>query len=147
MHPRTVLLFTLLSAMFCPAQVITTVVGSSSGTSGSDGDGGSVPGSVLRPARAGETLVIYGTGLGLVSPSIATGAASTDALRRTIIKTTVLMGGKSAEVSFSGLSPQFVGVYQINAVVPSGVRGTVPLQLDLSGVRSNDKVTIAIAKP
>ena len=111
------------------------------------GEVGSIPGSALRPARAGETVVIYGTGLGLVSPSIATGAASTDALRRTIIKTTVLMGGKTAEVSFSGLSPQFVGVYQINAVVPSGVSGTVPLQIEQNDVRTSDKVTIAIAKP
>ena len=48
MHPRTVLLFTLLLATVCRAQVITTVAGSSSGTSGSDGDGGSATNALLQ---------------------------------------------------------------------------------------------------
>ena len=33
----------------------------------------------------------------------------------------VLIDGATATPSFSGLSPQFVGVYQLTVVVPSGV--------------------------
>ena len=108
---------------------------------------GSIPGFATRPAKPGETIVILGTGLGLVTPAITTGAAASDVLRRTIITPTVLIGGVAAQVFFSGLSPQFVGVNQLNVVVPSVPAGTVSLQIDEAGVRSTDKVTIAVANP
>ena len=56
-----------------------------------------------------------------------------------------LIGGVSAPVAFSGLSPQFVGVNQLNVVVPNVPPGTATLQLDVAGTRSSDKVTIAVA--
>jgi uncharacterized protein (TIGR03437 family) len=108
---------------------------------------GSIPGIATRPAKVGETIIILGTGLGLVLPAITTGAAASDVLRRTIITPTVLIGGVGAQVSFSGLSPQFVGVNQLNVVVPSVPAGMVSLQIDEAGVRSTDKVTIAVANP
>ncbi len=108
---------------------------------------GSIPGLATRPAKVGETIIILGTGLGLVIPAITTGAASSDILRRTIITPGVLIGGVAAQVSFSGLSPQFVGVNQLNVVVPNVPAGTVSLQIDEAGVRSTDKVTIAVANP
>ena len=100
-----------------------------------------------RPANVGDTIIILGTGLGLVTPAITTGAASSDILRRTIITPSVLIGGVAAQVTFSGLSPQFVGVNQLNVVVPNLPSGTVSLQIDEVGVRSTDKVTIAVANP
>ena len=33
----------------------------------------------------------------------------------------VTIGGVNAMVSFSGLAPGFVGLYQVNAVVPTGL--------------------------
>ena len=33
---------------------------------------------------------------------------------------TVVIGHQSAEVSFAGLVPGFVGLYQFNAVIPEG---------------------------
>ncbi|MBI2690223.1 MAG: hypothetical protein HYX27_28280 [Acidobacteria bacterium] len=108
---------------------------------------GSIPGIATRPAKAGETIILLGTGLGLVTPAITTGAAASDILRRTIITPSVLIGGVTAQVLFSGLSPQFVGVNQLNVVVPNLPAGTVSLQIDEAGVRSTDKVTIAVANP
>jgi uncharacterized protein (TIGR03437 family) len=108
---------------------------------------GSIPGIATRPANVGDTIIILGTGLGLVTPAITTGAASSDILRRTIITPSVLIGGVAAQVTFSGLSPQFVGVNQLNVVVPNLPSGTVSLQIDEVGVRSTDKVTIAVANP
>lgn len=108
---------------------------------------GSIPGIATRPARVGDTVIILATGLGLVTPAIATGASSSDALRRTLITPTVLIGGASAQVMFSGLSPQFVGVNQLNVVVPNIPSGVVTLQIDEAGNRSTDKVTIAVANP
>jgi uncharacterized protein (TIGR03437 family) len=60
----------------------------------------------------------------------------------------VLIGGVPAEVSFAGLSPQFVGVNQINVVVPKiATPGVLPIQISSGGVLTSDKVTIAVQNP
>jgi uncharacterized protein (TIGR03437 family) len=50
---------------------------------------------------------------------------------------------------FSGLSPEFVGVFQINATIPAGVApgNQVPLVLEIGGRVSRDDVTIAVVAP
>jgi uncharacterized protein (TIGR03437 family) len=82
-----------------------------------------------------------------VDPPLANGADSLDALRRTVMMTSVLIGGREAQVLFSGLSPQFPGVYQLNVVVapetPTG--NAVPIQLRIGGLTSTDRVTIAVS--
>jgi len=109
---------------------------------------GSIPGIATRPSKPGEVIFILGTGLGAVDVGIADGAASGDALRYTAVKPRVLIGGASAQVLFYGLSPQFVGVNQLNVIVPDGIDpGTVPLQISIGGVTSTDKVTMAVGKP
>ena len=108
---------------------------------------GSIPGIATHPAKPGDTILVLATGLGAVTPSIATGDASTDALRATNVTPAVLVGGASASVAFSGLAPQFVGVNQLNVVVPAVGAGVVSLQIDAGGIRSTDKVTIAVANP
>ncbi len=105
---------------------------------------GSIAGLTTHPAKPGDTIIIYATGLGAVSPSIDTGAAAGSTLRKTVVSPTVLVGGVQGQVAFSGLSPQFVGVNQINVVVPSVPAGVVPLQLETSGAKTTDQVTIAI---
>jgi len=70
---------------------------------------------------------------------------SLDALRSTTNPLQVRIGGASAEVPFSGLSPQFTGVYQVNVVVPPGATGAaVPVQLLIGGVTSADTLTVAL---
>jgi uncharacterized protein (TIGR03437 family) len=105
---------------------------------------GSIPGIATKPAKVGDTIIILATGLGLVTPGIASGAASSDVLRRTILTPNVLIGGVPGTVSFSGLSPQFVGVNQLNVVVPNVPAGVVSLQIDEASIRTTDKVTIAV---
>jgi uncharacterized protein (TIGR03437 family) len=107
---------------------------------------GLIPGLNSRPGRAGEVIVIYANGLGPVDPPVADGAASLDALRRTVLTPTVLIGGVEAQVLFSGLAPQFPGVNQLNVVIPAGVQpgNAVPLQIRVAGITTSDQVTIAI---
>jgi uncharacterized protein (TIGR03437 family) len=109
------------------------------------GTAGSIPGTALAPAKVGEALVILATGLGPVTPKIADGDNASDGLRNTVTKPKVLIGGEPAEVQFSGLSPQFVGLNQINVVVPQVKAGVVPLQLSVGGITTSNQVTIAVA--
>jgi uncharacterized protein (TIGR03437 family) len=112
------------------------------------GPDGSVPGLSVHPANAGDPLVIFATGLGAVSPSIDNGAASSDTLRTAINTPSVLIGGQPAQVLFAGLSPQFVGVNQINVIVPQvPTPGVVPLQIQAGSITSTDTVTIAVQNP
>ena len=79
-----------------------------------------IPGVATHPAGAGDGLQILATGLGAVDSPIANGAASLDKLRRTVVVPLVLIGGQSMPVAFSGLSPQFPGVNQVNITIPQG---------------------------
>jgi uncharacterized protein (TIGR03437 family) len=57
-----------------------------------------------------------------------------------------MVGGVASQnVSFSGLAPGFVGLYQVNAQVPPGVQtsGAAPVTITIGGITSNI-VTIAI---
>lgn len=106
---------------------------------------GSVPGLTTHPAKAGDVLTIYATGLGAVDSPVQDGHDSLDKLRNTLVKPVVLIGGVTAPLLFSGLSPQFVGVNQVNATVPNVAAGSaVPLQLQIGGVTSPDSITIAV---
>ncbi len=108
---------------------------------------GAITGVTSHPAMAGDTITFYASGLGpLDNPPPADGAGSLDLLRQTTTPLTIMVGGVPAQVSFSGLSPQFVGVYQVNMVVPSGVTpgGAVPMQLMIGGVTSADTLTMAL---
>lgn len=91
------------------------------------------------PARAGETIVVYGTGLGRVSPTVASGAASPSSPAATTqTAATATIGTNSARVVFSGLAPGFVGLYQINIEIPSATPAAdVPLTVSIGGANSN----------
>ena len=90
-----------------------------------------------RPAKVGEYISIYATGLGDVSNRPAAGAASpTSPLSYTVAAPEVTIGGVPAPVIFSGLAPGFVGLYQINVQVPDGVPtgAEVPTVFKIGGV-------------
>jgi uncharacterized protein (TIGR03437 family) len=93
---------------------------------------GTFPGS--RPAKKGEFVSLFCTGLGAVS------AAST-----TLAAPTVSLGAASAPVSFSGLAPGFVGLYQVNFQIPTTASSgsAVAVVLMIGGSVSNT-ATIAI---
>jgi len=104
--------------------------------------------SASNPAIAGTTtILIYCTGLGAVSANQpATGSpASLIELAPTANQATVTIGGVTENASFSGLAPGFVGLYQVNALVPSGVSAgsAVPVTISIGDATSN-MVTIAV---
>jgi uncharacterized protein (TIGR03437 family) len=108
--------------------------------------GGSVPGSQARPVDRGDYITIYCTGLGATDPPVATGMAAPGSPPATVkTAVTVSIGGIPVPAAFAGLSPGFVGLYQVNIQVPSGVQpgDAVPLIITQAGVSSNT-VTVAV---
>jgi uncharacterized protein (TIGR03437 family) len=58
---------------------------------------------------------------------------------------TLTVGGTQAQVIFSGLTPQYVGINQVNFIVPAGITGnSIPIQLVANGITSTNQVVIAI---
>jgi uncharacterized protein (TIGR03437 family) len=109
---------------------------------------GAVAGLTTHAAKPGDVIIIYATGLGAVDSAIADGANSLDKLRNTLTVPVVMIGGVTAQVEFSGLSPQFVGVNQLNVIVPNAAAGdSVPLQLMVGGVTTSATVGMAVANP
>jgi trimeric autotransporter adhesin len=100
--------------------------------------------SPTAPAHAGDTIELYCTGLGAVNPSVVDGAEPLQ-LTYTAGTPQLMIGGQSAQLKFSGLAPMFAGLYQVNAVVPSGTKtgATVPVTLSIDG-QTSPVVTIAI---
>ena len=98
-----------------------------------------------RPVQRGEFISIFCTGLGPVLPEVESGdvAPSIPPLAETLTPL-VNIGGIPALVTFSGLAPGFVGLYQVNVQVPPGVpSGTQDVGIIINSVPSNT-VTIAV---
>ena len=100
-----------------------------------------------NPAVPGETIWIYMTGLGPVNGPWSSGQAAQSA-SLTAATPVVTIGGTPAKVLFSGLAPGFVGLYQVNVVVPANALSgdNVPLTVSIGGTPSN-QVTVSIAPP
>jgi uncharacterized protein (TIGR03437 family) len=108
------------------------------------------------PAQSNEALVVYAVGLGLTAPAIPTGQAATAAtptyetfaldfnFRRNALATqpvqpTGALPPILPRPVYSGLTPGFVGLYQINFVLPSTPVGT---QACSGAVQSNLTVSV-----
>lgn len=104
------------------------------------------PGSVSQPAKLGGVVTLFANGLGPVDPEVLSGTNSLDTLRTATVPVTVTVGGAEAQVLFAGLTPEFVGLYQINIIVPFGVvpGDEVPVVVTQGGVTSRTDVTIAV---
>ena len=104
---------------------------------------GSIPGRPARPAAGGEFISIFCTGLGATNPTVRAGQPGGGQPVTTPV--TATLGGLSAPVTFAGLAPGFVGLYQVNVKVPEGVAAgdAVSLVITQAEVSSNT-VTIAV---
>ncbi len=103
-----------------------------------------------RPAKPGEYITIYCTGLGTVDHPPLTGYPTPSSpLANTTTVPEVILGTMNLKPSFAGLAPGFVGLNQVNVQVPSNapVGNAIPLTLVMSDGFTNsvsNTVTLAI---
>jgi hypothetical protein len=91
-----------------------------------------------NPAAAGQAVLLFGTGLGAVSPAVPTGvAAGSDPLSSVTAKVTATVGGTPATVLFAGLAPGFAGLWQVNVQLPAGASGAATVTLSVGGVATS----------
>jgi uncharacterized protein (TIGR03437 family) len=92
-----------------------------------------------NPAKAGSTIIAYLSGSGPVSPPVADGAiAPLGTLVYANSSSSATIGPETAQVAFAGLAPGFVGLVQVNVVVPSDLpTGNYPLTVTIGSETSN----------
>lgn len=96
-------------------------------------ENGSIQGSPGYPAvKPGDVITFYGVGFGSVTPSVSAGqiATSTNSLATPLALT---IGGVTASLSYDGLSPNTVGLYQFNVAVPNVPNGDQPIAIQFGG--------------
>ncbi len=96
-----------------------------------------------NPAKPGEVIVVYVTGLGTVDGSVADGvpAPAAAAASSSCLILQAWIGGTPASgnaiysnISYAGITPGSVGLYQLNIQVPSSIpSGNTSLYVDTSG--------------
>jgi uncharacterized protein (TIGR03437 family) len=96
-----------------------------------------------NPAKRGQTIVLYVNGLGPVDQKMTSGEPTPlpPPLANTTVLPTVKIGNTNAHVDFAGLSPGWVGLYQVNVDVPSNAAtGPQPIVVSIGGVDSKASV-------
>jgi uncharacterized protein (TIGR03437 family) len=104
----------------------------------------SVQGIVTARAKAGDNLTLYGIGFGTVSPSLPAGQI-VQQLNAINSGLQISFAGVPATVTYAGLAPGYVGLYQFNVVVPNvAASDTVPITFTLGGTPGPQKLVISI---
>lgn len=103
---------------------------------------GEISGVTSRPAKAGETITIYMIGGGATNPAAPAGVIASGL--PLVANPVVRFGDAPATVSYAGLAPGSIGLYQLNVVVPSVAAGDVRLSISLDGVAVTQELTTVV---
>jgi len=107
---------------------------------------GAVPGITSRPAKPGDTILLFGIGFGAVTPGPWAGelAQQQSALSEPV---TIYVNQSKATLLYAGLVPGAVGLYQFNLVVPTvAAADAQPLTFSQGNVAGTQTLYIAIGK-
>ena len=95
--------------------------------------------------NANQYVVIYVTGLGQTNPAVGNGLPGPTApLALALTAPTVSLGGVQIPVAYYGLAPGEVGVYQINAKIPSNVPTGFSIPLTITQGSSTTSVSVRV---
>jgi uncharacterized protein (TIGR03437 family) len=106
-------------------------------------------GTLITPQSAaapGESVVMFATGIGdLTNLPQTNQRAPISPLAESRTEPIVTIGGASAQVLFTGLTPGFIGLVQINLTIPADVQpGNAPLGVSFGSSVSQPGLTLAI---
>ena len=99
-----------------------------------------------NPAKRGEVVVFYLTGLGVLNPRLETGVPA--GANQAQAQVAIAFGTANTTPEYAGASPGFIGLNQINVRIPSGapVGSDIPVSITVGGTAMANPVTIAIAQ-
>jgi uncharacterized protein (TIGR03437 family) len=98
-----------------------------------------------RPAAPGQSITAYGLGFGPVTPANPTGVITTAA--NSIVSTnavTIFFGTTPAAVTYAGLAPGFVDLYQFNITVPTLANGDYPIAVKVGGTAIAQTMSLTV---
>jgi uncharacterized protein (TIGR03437 family) len=100
-----------------------------------------------NPASPGETVVVYLSGMGAVSPALADGTATGLQPLSTITASpiAIYIAGQPAAIMYSGLAPNYPGLYQLNVTVPLAIFSTANVPMAVATPNAyHDQVSLAV---
>jgi uncharacterized protein (TIGR03437 family) len=109
------------------------------------GQPGLISGVNFRTAKVGDTVIVYGVGFGPVTPSTPPGVV-VPAVNSLQNQVNFRFGQVSASLSYAGLAPGLVGLYQFNIVVPNVAPGDIQLNVDAGGITLNQTLFITVGQ-
>jgi uncharacterized protein (TIGR03437 family) len=101
-----------------------------------------IPGITSRPAKPGETIIVYAVGCGPTNPASPAGEISS-AVRPLASPITVRFGQTSATAQ-AFLVPPFVGLCQFNVTVPNVAVGDIAIEATVDGVATGQSLFTTI---
>jgi len=109
------------------------------------GNPGLVAGAAFRPAKPGDTVTVYGIGFGDVTPTINPGVVVSQ--QNTLVNSvSIRFDQTDATVTYKGLAPSLVGLYQFNFVVPNVADGDYPINFTVGGQALSQKPFLTVHK-
>jgi uncharacterized protein (TIGR03437 family) len=107
---------------------------------------GTFPGVTTTPAKPGETIILYGTGLGPTTPATPVGTLvpGTQTYNTSTLPT-VTLNNSPVTVVGAALSSNAAALYQVAIQVPSSIgNGDYPVQVSIGGVTSPPNIILSV---
>ena len=102
---------------------------------------------LTNPIHKGDQLTIYVSGLGPTSPAVSAGQPSpSNPLAVALLTPTVTLNGVNLTVTFAGLAPGQIGVYQINVNVPQGITQGLSIPLTVAQGDASSTVNVRVVQ-
>ena len=105
---------------------------------------GAIAGVAAKRAKPGDVITLYGVGFGAVTPNSPAGqiVAQQNALAASFH---LEIGGAPATLSYAGLAPGQIGLYQFNVTVPQvAANDAAPVTFSLGGAPGTQTVYLAV---
>ncbi len=93
--------------------------------------------------KPGQSITLYGVGFGPVTPNTPAGQIVSG--NNALTSFTASFAGTPATVTYAGLAPGYVGLYQFNITVPNiAASDTVPFTFTLNGAPGSQTMVISV---